>query len=1145
MHPATSEKNRTWCTTSSRTNWPGCTMQKTDQDPVLCPDYGALPDDLSEFMNDNYLVKMLDTNGLFNDDPMLTFDDNDFNDTSLAKELPSQRRNQQADQIMLKRKTKILQKRPRATLSKQNPTAKKNCTSKKHKAEGSDTESMQSQGDLSCLSPPPSQSSLHLHPSIQFVTFPDTTSHQFKTPTICPPIIHLPFPAAALPTYVLVHVPSSPSVSKLQVPPFSIEMIENNESTTVQQLPATIDIPHNVKDYIQIAKAHMYKICEEMEPRLNLSSHYVDVQVIQREMFCSGKKNTKNLNKDLLAMGDMDRQKRLIRLNQIFENSNGDKPKRYILLLGKAGLGKTTLIRKLCQDWTISGFPQFDFVFLLNGIDLISSKKSRCSLQTLLLDLPTLATSIINTEEVYAQILAAPKRVLIIFDGFDDRDYEILFQEKDFTTLLEKDSKDKSSTVRQLYAAILQRVVLRGCVLLISVRPRSTTCQLIRRMDCLLEANGFTPTHIETYFSRYFADPDLRESALKCLEKSSYLRQLCWNPGLCRLVCLVLEHSESSEGLPRTLTELCHQALCIQMKNDNWNCCSQAEAHGTRKAQVKLITRRSTRRKGQMKIDEIKTAHGEICGKKIMSRLCDLAWEGVKANTSILPEKVSLCSKLKTFGISKGLFLAYQVRVKQDSFHCETEEIKREDEMRSKSENAEQRQDQRSTDFEKTTNGNILMWTDPFLQSYLAGLHLSMARNVWSQNPLQNILSQSCQKGRRRSQGEVQELTRRFAFGILFLKRTELRRLHLDVNSDKRILLAKRFVGLSLADLCPDQVLEVCHYVFEASFSHENVNGDSDEAPLANHLAANLSEVLTFHGVPLGPPDVYVVQKILERAENGGQTVSLDLENTGIPIPGLRSLVGLGSCSTYRACIADVISLWEQVEQSDERNRLQHFVTKFKIHPLKVTQVCQIEHLAKLVNIHIRRRLSGCEPDPILEKGVPAVKELRKLELQVGPECGPQAITKLLEFLPSLHDLQHLDLEGNNIGDNGAEQLADTFASLCFLQILNLSQNYIGDIGIRKMATTLKDLPKLHCFILYSNVISDEGAATLAAVLPHMASLTDLDVKYNKLSDIGAQCLGASLRECKKMKTLRMWNPCIPYGAFERLQQQDPRILWH
>lgn len=59
-----------------------------------------------------------------------------------------------------------------------------------------------------------------------------------------------------------------------------------------------------------------------------------------------------------------------------------------------------------------------------------------------------------------------------------------------------------------------------------------------------------------------------------------------------------------------------------------------------------------------------------------------------------------------------------------------------------------------------------------------------------------------------------------------------------------------------------------------------------------------------------------------------------------------------------RACIADAITLWEQLEQSGEERLRQKAVSKFKIHPLKVTQVCHIEHLAKLVNVHMHKRLS-------------------------------------------------------------------------------------------------------------------------------------------------------------------------------------------
>lgn len=60
----------------------------------------------------------------------------------------------------------------------------------------------------------------------------------------------------------------------------------------------------------------------------------------------------------------------------------------------------------------------------------------------------------------------------------------------------------------------------------------------------------------------------------------------------------------------------------------------------------------------------------------------------------------------------------------------------------------------------------------------------------------------------------------------------------------------------------------------------------------------------------------------------------------------------------FRACIADVITLWEQLQQSGEEEELrQKAVSKFKIHPLKASQVCHIEHLAKLVNVHMQKRV--------------------------------------------------------------------------------------------------------------------------------------------------------------------------------------------
>uniref|UniRef100_A0A3P8T4T3 NACHT domain-containing protein n=2 Tax=Amphiprion percula TaxID=161767 RepID=A0A3P8T4T3_AMPPE len=1212
-------------------------MQEVDYYPFSPSDFGDLPDDLTEYLN----IDFLDTEKLF-DDPTLNCVDehDDCSDIQKATEVPGEesqpQRNQRTD-----KQTKNSKKRQRVS---QPLCTDENTRRKRQKVAGqAKTKEVQAEltsilpetdvgsvpnptDSLSGLSTTPPPRIVHLYPShsappipIQIITIPDAAGYQVVQLSPPPPVIRFPLSnTATAPTYIFVPATSPPckrrlpplspvggavapvqmsssptgslsdSASKAMCPPCasplspSIEMSQCKESPPPQS-PTVPDIPQGVNDYIQEAKAHMNQVCQDMETGISLTSHYVDVQVSQREALRSGKNTNKCLEKELVIMGDTDRQKSLLGQSQIFGGSNGDKDKRYILLLGNAGMGKTSLIKKLCLDWSRDCLPQFDFVFLLDGKQL-SLTEPIFSLQTLLLNLSSYAPSCMDPEAVFTQILAAPKRVLIIFDGFNElREYEMLLQtqEKDLVTSLLKDSKAQTFAVKQLYSAILQRVLLPGCTLLLSTRPRGSALQVLRRTDSLLEMCGFTSTNVETYLTQYFTDPALRASVLDCLKSSSYLRLLCWNPGLCRLVCLVLEQCASLEVLPRTLTGLCHQVLCLKMEKERKNACAEAQTQTpgqsvqdktqilnscqvkkcdgsnqkkSRKQQRTSSGSRRSMRTKKTQVDEVdeemkndvegadRTEEGEL-----LSQLSSLAWEGVKSNSSILPTGRAVPSKLKAFGLRMGLILCHHLRKRPLVSNSESEGGGRGD----KHEMGEEKGNRGSTDVD-VDDDLILLWANPFLQSYMAAVHLSLSRTVTDRTFLQTLPFQLGAKGRRRPQREELELTQRFVVGLLFHNRTELQRLHLhsertlrDVVVSKQASVIKHLEDLSYSDLSPSQVLEACHCVYEASHTSDESSRNSGSTQLVTDLAVNLPEFLTFQGVPLSPPDVFTVQNAVERGGAEGRSFCLDLENSLIQICGLRALVGLNNINTYRACIADVVALWEQLEQAGETGLLQGAVSTFKIHPLRATQVCHIEHLEKLVKIHVHKRLSNSssQSESILAEGVPAVKQLHKLEFELGPEKGPLALPKLWELLPGLPNLQHLDLENCKIGDREAENLANALTSLCSLEKLNLSQNCIGDQGVKKLTATLKDLPKLHCLSLYSNVISDEGAESLAAVLPQMASLTDLDVSYNKLTDVGVESLGASLRNCNEMKTLRMWNQCIPYGVFERLQHQDSRIL--
>lgn len=73
-----------------------------------------------------------------------------------------------------------------------------------------------------------------------------------------------------------------------------------------------------VKEYIQEAKAHMSKTCQDMEVGLSLTSHYVDMKMSQREILRSGKNTNKFLDKELVIMGHTDRQKSLLGQRQVY-----------------------------------------------------------------------------------------------------------------------------------------------------------------------------------------------------------------------------------------------------------------------------------------------------------------------------------------------------------------------------------------------------------------------------------------------------------------------------------------------------------------------------------------------------------------------------------------------------------------------------------------------------------------------------------------------------------------------------------------------------------------------------------------------------------------------------------------------------------
>ncbi|KFP23890.1 MHC class II transactivator [Colius striatus] len=422
-------------------------------------------------------------------------------------------------------------------------------------------------------------------------------------------------------------------------------------------------------------------------------------------------------------------------------------------------------------------------------------------------------------------------------------------------------------------------------------------------------------------------------------------------------------------------------------------------------------------------------------------------------------------------------------------------------------------------------------FSDFVIQNFLGALHLTLAEEIKDKNPTKYLSFPS----KKKKPYKWLDLVPRFLSGLLFLQDDpcfcSLSNEDIKQPTKKQKTLLKYIRRLQINELCPERLLELLHCIYESQSNY-----------LLQHMALRLKTDLSFLGIVLTPPDVHVLHSILKRSR---KEISLDLRNSSIDVQGLKDLVGLKNVASFRASLGDTVRLWKSLEQTKDYELLRASTEKFVLDPFKAKTMKDISDLSELVEmqekmINCVEDASGCSCYEI-----PAIRNLRKIEFALGPECGLQGFLKLVKILAAFPSLQHLDLDAlseNGIGDEGAKSLSEVFSTLKSLKTLNLSQNKITDVGAEKLATALPSLSSLQTLSLYNNSICDFGAENLAKVLPEMTSLRVLDVQYNKITGVGAQQLTDSLRKCPHIKNLLMWNPTIPYGVLEHLQQLDSRI---
>ena len=260
---------------------------------------------------------------------------------------------------------------------------------------------------------------------------------------------------------------------------------------------------------------------------------------------------------------------RLEEIKDLFSPNNDTKGKfpLSILAIGRPGIGKTVLTKKIIRDWAKTqriddfycGKVAFFFKFRwLNFDELknISLKK--------FLHFGTRNLSEEYFQQIYKEITNKPKKAILIFDGLDEFRGDTL-------NCLEQ-SRNTPNDLNSRMAAInlciklISGDLLKGATVLVTSRPTAEDFYSKLDFDRNVEINGFTHKKIEEYVEKFCENNKTSGFApqiWKHIQSSSELSNLCYIPVNCFIVCVTLSDCLTNlrSPFPATLTELYQTAI--------------------------------------------------------------------------------------------------------------------------------------------------------------------------------------------------------------------------------------------------------------------------------------------------------------------------------------------------------------------------------------------------------------------------------------------------------------------------------------------------------------------------------------------------------------------------------------------------------
>ena len=242
-----------------------------------------------------------------------------------------------------------------------------------------------------------------------------------------------------------------------------------------------------------------------------------------------------------------------------------------ILVVGRPGIGKTLLTKKLLHEWKIeaSKFWRDKIIILIQFRDFNDGKTS---LPKMLEHAYGLNLSRASINLIFEYISLVPSNAIFIFDGLD----ELKYDKNSFVAETSLNDPNQEADILQIFEKIVNGQLLPGVTVLTTSRPTAEHIYEQLSFDQKFEILGFHKEQIKSYVEKFCRNDEDKSTRLwKVIEQFPEYLSLSYIPVNCYIICLTLKETIDADkqqkapedpfqsDVPRTMTELYKRAIKI------------------------------------------------------------------------------------------------------------------------------------------------------------------------------------------------------------------------------------------------------------------------------------------------------------------------------------------------------------------------------------------------------------------------------------------------------------------------------------------------------------------------------------------------------------------------------------------------------